>query len=124
VFPRKYVIDAADNILKALAAESVDVLQYHVWDDSWAGEAEFQDTVAELKGSGKVKSFGLSLNRWEPNNGLAAIDTGPVDVVQDIYNIFDQAPEKNLFPLCMEKRIGVLARVPLDEGGLTRGPDS
>src|SRR5690606_15203175 len=66
-----------------------------------------------------IKLFGLSLNRWEPWNGLKAIRTGAVDAVQVIYNIFDQAPEDQLFPLCQEMGVGVLARVPLDEGGLS-----
>ncbi|GAC1645781.1 MAG: aldo/keto reductase [Acidobacteriaceae bacterium] len=117
-FPRKHVLATADRILKALDAEVIDLLQYHVWDDSWAAEPEFQDTVRELKSSGKVKSFGLSLNRWQPNNGFAAIRTGLVDCVQVIYNIFDQSPEDELFPLCRQRKIGVIARVPLDEGSL------
>jgi aryl-alcohol dehydrogenase-like predicted oxidoreductase len=96
----------------------VDLLQFHVWEDAWAREAEWQDTVAELKASGGIKGFGLSLNRWQPENGLAAIETGLVDTVQVIYNIFDQAPEDRLFPACRARNIGVIARVPLDEGSL------
>jgi len=65
-----------------------------------------------------IRSFGLSLNRWEPANGIKAIRTGLVDVVQVIYNIFDQSPEDELFPVCRELNIGVIARVPLDEGSL------
>jgi len=118
VFPREHVMEHADKILHALRADSIDVLQYHVWDDSWAHEAEFRETVKELKQSGKVKAFGLSLNRWEPENGIQAIGTGLVDAVQVIYNIFDQAPEDKLFPLCRERGVGVIARVPLDEGSL------
>jgi aryl-alcohol dehydrogenase-like predicted oxidoreductase len=61
---------------------------------------------------------GISLNRWEPWNGLAAIRTGLIDAVQVVYNIFDQAPEDELFPLCREKGVAVIARVPFDEGSL------
>ncbi len=117
-FPRDHVVQHTDKILEALSVEAIDVLQFHVWDDSWANEAEFLDTVNELKSSGKIRAFGLSLNRWEPENGLAAIHTGLVDAVQVIYNIFDQSPEDKLFPLCREKKVGVIARVPLDEGSL------
>jgi aryl-alcohol dehydrogenase-like predicted oxidoreductase len=118
VFPHDHVIEHADKILRALGTDSIDLLQYHVWDDSWADEAEFRETVEELKSSGKIRAFGLSLNRWEPENGLAAIRTGLVDAVQVIYNIFDQSPEDKLFPLCREQNVGIVARVPLDEGSL------
>jgi aryl-alcohol dehydrogenase-like predicted oxidoreductase len=118
VFPRDHVIASAEKILSALGTDAIDMLQYHVWHDSWAHEAEFRETVEELKSSGKIRAFGLSLNRWEPANGLKAIRTGLVDTVQVIYNIFDQSPEDELFPLCRENKIGVIARVPLDEGSL------
>jgi aryl-alcohol dehydrogenase-like predicted oxidoreductase len=87
-------------------------------DDSWASDPAFQTTVEKLKRNGSIGAFGLSLNRWEPANGIKAIRTGLVDVVQVIYNIFDQSPEDELFPLCREMNIGVIARVPLDEGSL------
>jgi aryl-alcohol dehydrogenase-like predicted oxidoreductase len=81
-------------------------------------EPEFRDTVEKLKKDKWIRYFGLSLNRWQPENGMKAIRTGLVDTVQVIYNIFDQSPEDELFPLCREKNIGVIARVPLDEGSL------
>ena len=78
----------------------------------------FASTVEKLKRDGIIRHFGLSLNRWEPENGLKALRTGLVDVVQVIHNIFDQSPEDKLFPVCQELNIGVIARVPLDEGSL------
>lgn len=118
VFPSDHVFRYAKKIREQLRADSIDLLQFHVWDDSWAEESEFRDTVEKLKRDGLIRSFGLSLNRWEPENGLKALRTGLVDVVQVIYNIFDQAPEDKLFPVCQELNIGVIARVPLDEGSL------
>src|SRR3954469_10611835 len=93
-----YVLSVAKKIRKALGVDTIDLLQYHVWDDSWATEERelFVDTVAELKEKKIIRWFGLSLNRWEPWNGLKAIETGVVDAVQVIYNIFDQAPEDQL----------------------------
>ena len=63
--------------------------------------------------------MGVSINRWEPENALRTIRTGAIDAVQVIYNIFDQAPEDVLFPLCRERGVAVIARVPFDEGSLT-----
>jgi aryl-alcohol dehydrogenase-like predicted oxidoreductase len=117
VFPRPHVLQYAEKIRRAFG-RPIDLLQFHVWEDAWAGEAEWQDTVAELKAKGVIKAFGVSLNRWQPENGLAAIETGFVEAVQVIYNIFDQAPEDRLFPVCRGRNVGVIARVPLDEGSL------
>jgi aryl-alcohol dehydrogenase-like predicted oxidoreductase len=117
VFPRAHVLDYAQMIHKAFG-RTIDLLQFHVWEDAWAHEAEWQDTVAELKATGVIKAFGLSLNRWQPENGIAAIETGLVESVQVIYNVFDQMPEDRLFPICRIHNVGVIARVPLDEGSL------
>ena len=118
VFPAAHVFKYAKLIREKLATDSIDILQFHVWDDSWAAEPEFRDTVGKLKADGLIHFFGLSLNRWEPENGIKALHTGLVDAVQVIYNIFDQSPEDKLFPVCRELNIGVIARVPLDEGSL------
>jgi aryl-alcohol dehydrogenase-like predicted oxidoreductase len=118
VFSVDHVLKYADLIRKKLRTDSIDVLQFHVWDDSWTDDPEFRSTVEKLKDGGWIRYFGLSINRWEPENGIKALHTGLVDVVQVIYNIFDQAPEDKLFPLCQELNIGVIARVPLDEGSL------
>ncbi|MGA9391703.1 MAG: aldo/keto reductase [Candidatus Sulfotelmatobacter sp.] len=118
VFSGAHVLKYADLIRKKLRVDSIDVLQFHVWDDSWTDDPEFRSTVEKLKDGGWIRFFGPSLNRWEPENGIKALRTGLVDVVQVIYNIFDQAPEDKLFPLCQELNVGVIARVPLDEGSL------
>jgi aryl-alcohol dehydrogenase-like predicted oxidoreductase len=118
VFPADHVFKHADLIRKQLRVDSIDLLQFHVWHDSWTNEPEFRNTVEKLRRDGIIRHFGLSLNRWEPENGLEALRTGLVDVVQVIHNIFDQAPEDKLFPVCQELNVGVIARVPLDEGSL------
>jgi aryl-alcohol dehydrogenase-like predicted oxidoreductase len=118
VFPAAHVMSYAQKIREKLGTESIDILQFHVWDDSWANDAEFRETIEKLKSEKLIRFFGLSLNRWQPENGIAALRTGLVDAVQVIYNIFDQSPDDKLFPVCRELNIGVIARVPLDEGSL------
>lgn len=118
VFPAAHVFEYADKIREKLGTQSIDLLQLHVWDDSWTDDPVFRATAEKLKSDGIARAFGLSLNRWEPVNGIKAIRTGLVDVVQVIYNIFDQSPEDELFPVCQELNIGVIARCPLDEGSL------
>jgi aryl-alcohol dehydrogenase-like predicted oxidoreductase len=119
VFPPDHVFTYADLIRKQLGMEQIDCLQFHVWTDDWTDEPDFRKTVEKLKRDGVIRSFGLSLNRWEPENGVKAIRTGLVDAVQVIYSVFDQSPEDELFPLCQELNIGVIVRVALDEGSLS-----
>lgn len=116
-YPRDHVIEHAALIRERLGVDCIDLLQLHTWDDSWTG-SDWAATAAELKARGWIRAFGLSLNRWQPANGLRALRTGHVDCVQVIYNVFDQAPEDELFPACRELGVGVIARVPLDEGSL------
>jgi len=119
VFSPQHVFKYTDLIRKKLRKDTIDILQFHVWDDSWTGEPDFRSTVEKLKRDGAIRYFGLSINRWQPENCIKALRTGLVDVVQVIYNIFDQSPEDELFPVCQELDVGVIARVPLDEGSLS-----
>jgi aryl-alcohol dehydrogenase-like predicted oxidoreductase len=119
VFPADYIVEYTEKSLSNLGVECIDLLQFHVWEDSWAQEGEWKEAIQKLTKEGKVERWGLSINRWEPNNALETLKTGLIDAVQVIYNIFDQAPEDQLFPLCKKLDIGVIARVPFDEGTLT-----
>jgi len=118
-FPPDHIREYTEKSLQNLGLETIDLMQFHVWEDSWAADERWQQTMAELKQAGKIGAVGISINRWEPDNSLETLKTGAVDAVQVIYNIFDQAPDDNLFPLCRERNIGVIARVPFDEGTLT-----
>lgn len=118
-YPYKHVLEYTERTLKNLKLEQIDLMQFHTWDDGWVQKEEWQRAVEDLKSSGKIASMGISVNRWEPENGLAALKTKHFEAVQVIYNIFDQAPEDKLFPLCKELDIAVIARVPFDEGTLT-----
>jgi aryl-alcohol dehydrogenase-like predicted oxidoreductase len=97
----------------------VDLLQFHVWEDAWARDEHWQRAMDDLKREGLVDGIGISVNRWEPSNVLAALETGLVDSVQVVYNVFDQEPEDALFPACQRLNVAVIARVPFDEGSLT-----
>ena len=119
VFPPAHVRDYTYRSLENLAVSTIDLQQFHAWNDEWAGDERWQRVVADLKAEGVVRHFGISVNRWEPANVLRALDTGLIDCVQVVYNIFDQSPEDALFPACTERGIGIIARVPFDEGSLT-----
>jgi aryl-alcohol dehydrogenase-like predicted oxidoreductase len=99
--------------------ETIDVQQFHVWSDEWVNHGDWQEAVQKLKQQGKIKYFGVSINDFQPANAIKLIETGIVDTVQVIYNIFEQSPEDQLFPACELHHVGVIVRVALDEGGLT-----
>jgi aryl-alcohol dehydrogenase-like predicted oxidoreductase len=124
VFPLGFVSECAERSLGNLGMESIDLLQLHVWNDDWAGSEELLEEIDRLRSSGKIRFFGISINDHQPANGLRLVQSGAVDSVQVIYNVFDQSPEDELFPACRERGVGVLARVPLDEGGLTGRVDA
>jgi aryl-alcohol dehydrogenase-like predicted oxidoreductase len=119
VFPYDYIVRSTEESLKNLGVEQIYLQQFHVWTDAWTGTEEWRRAIEDLRSSGKVRYFGISITEHDPDSALEAIKTGAISAVQVIYNIFDQAAERNLFPLCRRMKVGVLARVPLDEGGLT-----
>lgn len=119
VFPPEYIREYTQRSLENLGFTSIDLMQFHVWEDDWADDERWQRAIDDLKTEGLIRAVGISVNRWEPWNGIRTLRTGQVDAVQVIYNIFDQNPEDELFPVCRELNIGVIARVPFDEGSLT-----
>jgi aryl-alcohol dehydrogenase-like predicted oxidoreductase len=118
-FPPDHIREYTEKSLTNLGLPHIDLMQFHVWEDDWANDERWQRAVDDLKRQGLVHAFGISINRWEPWNAIRTLRTGMIDAVQVIYNIFDQAPEDQLFPTCRELQIGVIARVPFDEGTLT-----
>jgi aryl-alcohol dehydrogenase-like predicted oxidoreductase len=119
VFPYEYIREMTEKSLKNLGVQKLDLQQLHVWSDAWAEDDGWQRAARDLKSEGLIEGFGISVNRWEPANVLQALDTGLVDAVQVVYNIFDQAPEDELFPACQQLNVAIIARVPFDEGSLT-----
>lgn len=118
-FPPSHLEEYVHKSLKNLGLESVDLIQFHVWQDDWLRDDRWWKKLGELRRQGLVGAVGISINRWEPWNGVRAVRAGLVDAVQVIYNIFDQNPEDELFPACQEQDVAVIARVPFDEGTLS-----
>ena len=119
VFPYDHIVEMTEKSLQNLGVERLHLQQLHVWDDSWAADEGWQRAAEDLKAAGKIEGFGISVNRWEPANVLRALETGTVDAVQVVYNIFDQNPEDVLLPAAQRLDVAIIARVPFDEGSLT-----
>ncbi len=118
-YPPDYIDEYVHKSLENIGVETIDLIQFHTWEDSWLEDDRWAKKLAELGQAGKIQAVGISLNRWEPWNGVKTVRSGLIDAVQVIYNIFDQNPEDELFPACREMDVAVIARVPFDEGTLT-----
>ena len=119
VFPPDYIERYVHNSLENAGLDQFDLVQFHVWEDAWEDDDRWIRQMEELRAQGLLRAVGISLNRWEPWNGVRTVRSGHVDAVQVIYNLFDQNPEDELFPACEEMDVAVIARVPFDEGTLT-----
>jgi aryl-alcohol dehydrogenase-like predicted oxidoreductase len=118
-FPGQHIRASLETSLRASGLESFDLLQFHVWSDEWLDRGDWLETIEDLKKEGKIRFFGVSINDYQPDSVLGLVRSGHLDTVQAIYNVFHQAPEEQLLPQCAEHGVGVIVRVPLDEGGLT-----
>lgn len=119
VFPADYIVDCTELTLKNLGFDQLDLMQLHVWNPEWMVRDEWYQALERLRQDGKIAYFGISINDHDPGSALEVVRSGLIDSVQVIYNIFDQSPEDELFKACQECQVGVLARVPFDEGSLT-----
>lgn len=119
VFPYDYIVRCTEKSLRNLNMETIDLQQLHVWNPEWIGSDDWRRAFEDLKKSGKVRAVGVSINDHQPDSAIELVNTGLIDTVQVIYNIFDQTPETRLFPAVEQMNVGVLARVPFDEGSLT-----
>jgi len=118
-YPGVHIRASLEKSLSVSGLDAFDVLQFHVWSDDWVGRGDWLETIEELKKEGKIRFFGVSINDYEPENALELVRSGYVDTVQCIYNVFHQAPQEHLLPACAQNGVGVIVRVPLDEGALT-----
>ena len=118
-FPPDHIEEYVEKSLANAGLDAFDLMQLHTWEDAWLDDDRWIGKLTDLKRQGLIHAVGISLNRWEPWNGVRAVESGLVDAVQVIYNIFDQNPQDDLFPACRRHDVGIIARVPFDEGTLT-----
>lgn len=118
-YPPDHIEHYVESSLQNAGLSSFDLMQFHTWEDHWLNDDRWLHKLTDLKRQGLIHAIGISLNRWEPWNGVKTVESGAIDAVQVIYNIFDQNPQDELFPACRKHEVAVIARVPFDEGTLT-----
>jgi aryl-alcohol dehydrogenase-like predicted oxidoreductase len=122
VFPASHVRACTETSIENLGVEALDVQQFHVWHDAWLAQPEWDATRREmerLRDEGKVRHWGISINDHAPDTALQALRDPLIETAQVIYNIFDRSPERALFDLAILEDLGIIVRVPFDEGALT-----
>ena len=122
VFPARHVAASTERSLKNLGVDALPVQQLHVWHDAWLDDPKWAasyDQMVRLTEQGKVLHWGISISDHAPETALRALADPLFETAQVIYNIYDRSPEVALFALAREKPLGVIVRVPFDEGALT-----
>jgi aryl-alcohol dehydrogenase-like predicted oxidoreductase len=122
VFPAKYIESSTENSLTNLRVEALHIQQLHVWNDAWLSDPEWErsfEQITRLKEEGKVLHWGISINDHAPETALRVLAEPIFETAQVIYNIYDRSPEQALFALATKKPLGIIGRVPFDEGALT-----
>ena len=118
VFPKDYILEYAKKSYQNIG-RSIDLLLLHVWTDAWIDERAWEEAFEQIKEENLATHFGVSVNDHAPQTVLKLVASGKIEALEVIYNIFDQSPADALFPLAQEHNIGIIARVPFDEGSLT-----
>ncbi len=124
VFSPRHISTSTEKSLQNLGIDALPVQQFHVWHDAWLADPGWEASYAELvrlKKEGKVLHWGISINDHAPETALQVLADPLFETAQVIYNIYDRSPEKALFDLARLRKIGIIARVPFDEGALTGG---
>lgn len=122
VFPAKHIAASTERSLENLGIEALPLQQLHVWHDAWLDDSNWDasyDQIVRLKKEGKVRHWGISINDHAPQTALRVLENPIFETAQVIYNIYDRSPERALFQLAKTKPLGVIVRVPFDEGALT-----
>jgi aryl-alcohol dehydrogenase-like predicted oxidoreductase len=119
IFPADWIIECTEKSLKNLDTDYIDVQQLHAWTPPYTQNLEWYETLMSLKKQGKIRAFGVSANDWDPYGPVGLVQSGLTDTVQVIYNIFEQRPAEKLLPAALEHQVGIIVRVPFEEGLLT-----
>jgi aryl-alcohol dehydrogenase-like predicted oxidoreductase len=118
-YPEAYLRENVEQRLRNLGTDALDVLQLHTWTRAWNRNPEPFAVLRKLKDEGKIRFIGVSTPEQDQNAVIDLIRDGWVDVVQVIYNIFEQEPAAELLPAAARHKVGIIVRVVFDEGALT-----
>lgn len=122
-YPGPHIRAETESLLAQLGVERLALQQMHAWCPEWLGEGDWQDTLEQLRGEGKIAGIGVSLFDHDVAAGLEVVASGAIDAIELMYNVFDPGAAAALLPLCQRHGVGVVARSPLYFGALAPAPD-
>lgn len=121
LYPDKYTEEgvrlATENSLRRLGVETLDLTQLHCVPTEILRQGEIFEWLRKLRSDGKIRRFGASVESDE--EGLLCLRQKGLASLQVIFNIFRQKPALELFKEALEKRVGIIARLPLASGVLS-----
>ena len=120
-FPGEHIRKCTERRLQNLRRWTPSTcMQFHVWNDEWVGRGDWLETIQALRDEGKIRFFGVSINDHQPDNAHRADrDRRRRHRAGDLQRLRAGARGRSCSPPASEHDVGVIARVPLDEGGLT-----
>ena len=118
-YPAEYLREQVEGSLRRLGVERLDLIQLHCWMPGGLADRGWLDTLHALRDEGKLDRIGVSLRDYRADEGVAIAESGLIDSIQVIYNIFDQSPEDGLLEAAAASRTAIIARVVLDSGSLS-----
>ena len=113
------IITQLTDSLKALRTDHIDLLQYHSWGDDQFFNAGVLEALLRAKEQGLFRFLGNSVGSNGNVKQVAASRDMQIEAIQIIYNRLDRKPEEEVFAVCQQQHLGVLARVPLASGFLS-----
>ena len=116
-YSRENLSHWVEDSLRNLATDTIDLLQLHCPPTGLYHRPEVFGMLDDLVKAGKIRHYGVSVEKIE--EALKAIEYPNLQTVQIIFNCFRQRPAEEFFPNSKDKKVGILARVPLASGLLT-----
>ena len=120
-YDKDYIVYAAEQSLKRLNVEALDILQLHSGDIEQLERDDPWEALELLKKQGKIKHAGWSIQSFQETTQAHILDAHHelIDIIQVRYNLLEREAEKVLFPKALEYGTGVIVRIPILFGLLT-----
>jgi len=118
-YPNGSVRQSVEESLRQLDVDTIDLLQLHQYWGNYYNAGTWMEELQTLQAEGKIKHIGVSIVDHRHETALELVNSGLINSVQTIINIFDPLALDSLVPACQKNNVCVIARCVLDEGGLT-----
>jgi aryl-alcohol dehydrogenase-like predicted oxidoreductase len=114
-YSESYLRTRLERSLRDLKVDCIDLVQLHSWTRAWNRQPRALETLRKFQKEGKLLGIGVSTPEHDQNSLVDLMAHGWLDAVQVIYNIFEQEPQAEFFPVAKEHNVGVIVRVALEE---------